>query len=133
MENSLNIKLKTVDEYISTAPEKAKKMLEEIRMTIKKVVPGAEEVISYNMPAFRYHGMLVYFAAHKDHIGFYPGNSTLINVLKEELKDLGTSKGTIRFPMDQKLPLDLIKKIVQIRANENLERSKTKQKKDKLK
>ena|ERR1039457_3604915 len=131
MENSLNIKLKTVDEYISTAPEKAKKMLEEIRMTIKKVVPGAEEIISYNMPAFRYHGMLVYYAAHKDHIGFYPGNSTLINVFKDELKDFETSKGTIRFPFSQKLPVTLIKKIVKIRAGENLEKAKSKPKKQK--
>jgi uncharacterized protein YdhG (YjbR/CyaY superfamily) len=120
---------KTVDEYISASPGNAKKILEEIRIIVKKVVPGAEEVISYKMPAFKYHGMLVYFAAHKEHIGFYPGNAALISIFREELKGFETSKGTIRFPMDKPLPVDLIKKFVEARAKENLERSKAGSKK----
>jgi uncharacterized protein YdhG (YjbR/CyaY superfamily) len=131
MDNTLNTKFKTVDEYISAAPENARKRLKEIREAVKEVVPGADEVISYNMPAFRFHGILLYFAAHAEHIGFYPGNSTLINVFKDELKDFETSKGTIRFPKDKSLPVNSIKKIVKIRANENMERSKAKSKKKK--
>jgi uncharacterized protein YdhG (YjbR/CyaY superfamily) len=130
MDKTRDIKFKTVDDYISAMPEKAGILLEKMRITIKKAVPGAEEVISYNMPAFRFHGVLVYFAAHKEHIGFYPGNATLIHQLNDELKSFATSKGTIRFPLDQKLPVALINKIVKIRAGENLERSKAKSRKN---
>lgn len=119
-----NIKFKTVDEYFSAVPVEARHILEDIRFTIKQVVPGAEELISYNMPAFKFHKILVYYAAHKEHIGFYPGNANVIAIFKDELKNFETSKGTIKFPINKKLPKELIITIVKFRANENQERSK---------
>ena len=100
-----------------------------MRLIIKQTVPPAEEIISYNMPAFKFHGILLYYASHKEHIGFYPGNSKLIIQLKDELKDFETSKGTIKFQINKPLPIDLIKKIVEQRANENLERLRMKKQK----
>jgi uncharacterized protein YdhG (YjbR/CyaY superfamily) len=129
MDENLNIKFKTVDEYLLSIPPKNKDILEEIRIAIKQMVPQAEELISYNMPAFKFHGILLYYAAHKEHIGFYPGNSTLIFEFKDELKDFETSKGTIKFPINKQLPIDLIKRIAEKRANENLERVTAKKKK----
>jgi uncharacterized protein YdhG (YjbR/CyaY superfamily) len=117
------MKFKTMDEYLSDVPARARVMMEEIRMAVQEVVPGAEEVISYNMPAFRFHGVLLYFAAHSGHIGFYPGNASLIARFKNELAEFETSKGTIRFSLEKPLPVSLIKRIAAIRAAENLEKS----------
>jgi uncharacterized protein YdhG (YjbR/CyaY superfamily) len=128
MDKTQNIKFKTVDEYFSSVPNKVRNILVDLRLAIKQVVPGAEELISYNMPAFKFYQILVYYAAHKEHIGFYPGNANVIVIFKDELKDFETSNGTIKFPMDKRLPIKLIKTIVKFRANENLERSKRKTK-----
>lgn len=116
-----NIKFKTVDEYISSYPLKTKKILKEIRKTIKKAAPEAEEVISYNMPAFKLHGMLVWYAAFKNHIGFYP-MTTAIAAFKKELSVYEGAKGSVRFPVDKQIPLGLISRIVKFRVRENLEK-----------
>jgi uncharacterized protein YdhG (YjbR/CyaY superfamily) len=114
---------KSIDEYISTFPKNVRLVLEELRQTIKKAVPEAEETISYQMPAFRYKGMLVYFAAYKKHIGFYPTSSG-IEAFKKELSKYKSSKGAVQFPIDKPLPLTLVAKIVQFRLKEKLERKK---------
>jgi uncharacterized protein YdhG (YjbR/CyaY superfamily) len=126
MDKPLNIKFRSVDEYLLSMPMEKRKNLEELRTAVRQTVPDAEEGISYNMPAFRFHGILLYYAAHKEHIGFYPGNSKLILKLNEELKDFETSKGTIKFPFNKTLPVALIKKIAKIRAVENLEKRNAK-------
>ena len=125
-------KFGSVDEYLSTMPEKVKDLLEEIRKTIKQIEPGVEEVISYNMPAFKFHGILVYYAAHKEHIGFYPGSSIVNEVFEKDLVKYETSKGTIKFPLDKPLPLGLIKRIIRFRVNDNLNRRVKKTKKKSL-
>ena len=121
---------KTIGEYISAFPPEAGYMLEKIRKIIKEVEPEAEEVISYNMPAFKFHGILVYFAAHKHHIGFYPASSKVIEFFKSDLENYETSKGTIRFPFGKPLPVRLIKKIIHYRVIGNLERRAAKMKKN---
>jgi uncharacterized protein YdhG (YjbR/CyaY superfamily) len=111
-----------IDEYIENFPSEVQSRLEEIRDIIRKSAPEAVEKISYGMPAFEQKGILVYFAAHKNHIGFYPTSSP-IKVFKEELKEYQWSKGAIRFPMDKPFPLDLISRIVTFRVNENIEKA----------
>jgi uncharacterized protein YdhG (YjbR/CyaY superfamily) len=125
MDKNQNIKFSSVDEYISSQSQEKRKIIGKIRIAVRQVVPLAEEVISYNMPAFKFHGILLYYAAHKEHIGFYPGNSKLIIEFKDELEGFETSKGTIKFPINKPLPINLIKKIFEIRADENLNRLKT--------
>ena len=122
-------KFKTVDEYLSALPSKVKKLMKDMRLAIKQSAPDAEEVISYNMPAIKLHGIVVYYAAHTKHIGFYPGNSVTNEVFKNELKKYETSKGTVKFPFEKPLPIPLIKKIVKYRVNENLLKAKAKLKK----
>jgi uncharacterized protein YdhG (YjbR/CyaY superfamily) len=119
-------KFTSIDEYISESPENTREKLEKIRSVVKEMVPEAEETISYNMPAFRYHGVLIYFAGFKGHIGFYPGDARTIGIFEDQLKGFETSKGTIRFPLDKDLPMELIKTIVQFRANTNLEKANRK-------
>ena len=117
--------VKDIDSYISIQPESTRLILEKLRQTIKKAAPQAEEVISYQMPAFKYHGMLVYFAAWKNHIGFYPVSSG-IKEFKKELSPYELSKGTIKFPVDKPIPFGLIGKIVKFRIKENSEKTKQK-------
>jgi uncharacterized protein YdhG (YjbR/CyaY superfamily) len=124
----LKIKFDDVEEYLSIFPEEIRELLLSIRTAIKEAAPEAEEVISYNMPAYKYYGILVYFAAYKNHIGFYPGSSLINQVFKKDLVKYKTSKGTIQFPLDQQLPLKLIKKIVKFRVRYNLDKAKTKKK-----
>ncbi len=110
---------KTIDEYIQLFSKETQVVLEEIRQTIKQEAPEAIEVISYKMPAFKYHGMLVYFAAYKNHIGFYAlpsGNKEFV----KELSGYKTGKGSVQFPLDKPMPLALIRKIVKFRVLENL-------------
>jgi uncharacterized protein YdhG (YjbR/CyaY superfamily) len=121
----------TVNEYISKQPSLQKSLLKEMREIIKSVVPKAEEVISYNMPAFKQHYVLVWYAAYKNHIGFYP--SSAIAHFKNELTPYKTSKGAIQFPVDQPLPVSLIKKIVQFKVKEDVERAEAKTLKTKSK
>ena len=119
-------KFKTVDEYISLQPKNIKPLLQQIRKTIKEAAPDAKELISYNMPGYKLKGMLVYFAAWKEHIGFYGASSTLVEKFKKELSAYEISKGTNKFPFDKPLPLALITKIVKYRAKENLEKAAAK-------
>lgn len=104
-------KPKTISEYIQSFPVDVQKILEKKRQTIQKVAPGAAEVISYNMPAFKLNGILVYFAGYKNHIGFYPTASG-IAAFKQELSDYRTSKGTVQFPLDRPILYELVEKIV---------------------
>ncbi len=119
-----------IDEYISTFPPSIQNLLESIRNTIHQVVPAAEEIISYGMPAFKQNGVLVWFAAHKSHIGFYPSSSPIIT-FKDDLATFKTSKGAIQFPFNQPIPTDLIVKIVQHRVRENQEKAEQKAQKRK--
>ena len=128
MKSTSSAKFKTVDQYLSGLPENVRDILEGLKKTIKQVAPQAEEVISYNIPAFKLNGMLVWYAAYKEHIGFYPTSSP-IKVFKDELAGYKTSKGAIQFPIDKAIPTTLIKKIVKYRVNENLEKAKMKEKK----
>lgn len=119
------IKHKTVDEYFSALDAKKKSILEKVRKTIKEAAPEAKELISYNMPAIKLNGVLVYYAAQRDHIGFYP-TSAPIEVFKDELTPYKYSKGAIQFPVDQPMPLDLITKIVKFRVQQDQEKAKMK-------
>jgi uncharacterized protein YdhG (YjbR/CyaY superfamily) len=119
-----------VNEYISGFPSSTQKLLKQLRSTIKKNAPQAEEGISYQMPAYKQSGPLVYFAGYKGHIGFYPGASG-VATFKKELAPYKTAKGSIQFPLDQALPLDLIRKIVAFRVSQNLEKQELKKKKAK--
>ena len=114
---------KNIDDYIAAAPEDVRNKLEQLRQIIKKAAPKAEEVISYGMPAFKQNKVLVYFAAFKDHIGFFPTSSGVANFTKE-LERYDTSKGTIRLPLDEPIPAGLIEKIVKFRAREEMDRQK---------
>lgn len=109
---------KTIDEYIAEFPENVRDVLDELRRTIKETAPTAEETISYGMPAFKLNGeSLVFFAAYKNHIGFYP-TSSAIEVFKKELTPYKHAKGTVRFPLDKPIPFDLVKKMVKFRTKE---------------
>ena len=116
------IKFTTVNEYMAALPPNTRRMLKEMRRTIQQAAPQAEETISYNMPAFKLHGALVYYAAYTGHIGFYPVSSG-INAFKKELAAYEVSKGTVRFPVDEPLPLKLIAQMVKFRVKENLEKA----------
>ena len=111
----------TVDEYIALAEPKLKKALKEIRKTIKATAPKAEEVISYQMPGYKYLGMLVYFAAYKNHIGFYPGAGGVLEFYKK-LSSFKSAKGSVQFPHDRPIPYDIISKIVKFRVKQNEEK-----------
>jgi uncharacterized protein YdhG (YjbR/CyaY superfamily) len=122
---SSKIKFNSIDEYISSYPKGTQKILQEIRRTIKKVVPKAEEAISYQIPTFKLNGNLVHFAAFKNHIGFYPGARAIID-FKKEIAAYKSSKGAIQFPFDKPIPLTLIRKIVVYRAKANSQKVKEK-------
>lgn len=108
----------TVDEYLARVPEPARSTLNNVRETIRSVVPsGTEEVISYGIPAFKYKKVLVWYAGFKDHCSFFPTNS-VIEEFKDELKGYRLSKGTIQFPVDGPLPAILVKKMVRARLAE---------------
>jgi uncharacterized protein YdhG (YjbR/CyaY superfamily) len=109
---------KNIDEYIELFPENIQKLLQEIRLTIKKAAPDSVEVISYQMPAFKQNSILVYFAAYKNHIGFYPTPSG-IEAFKDKLQDYKYSKGAIQFPVNKPIPFELITKIVEFRIIED--------------
>ncbi len=115
---------KTIDEYIVNSPRSVQTILQQLRQAIRESAPDAIEVISYQMPAFRQNGILVYFAAFKNHIGFFPTSSG-VEKFKDELTNYQVSRGTIRFPLEKPIPLDLVKRIVKFRVEEdkNKERS----------
>ncbi len=110
---------KTIDEYIKLFPNDIQDILKKIRITIQNAAPDATEAISYGMPTFKLNGNLVHFAAWKNHIGFYPVPSGLVQ-FEKELKDYPKSKGAVQFPFDKPIPYELIKKIVEFRVKENL-------------
>lgn len=115
------VSIATVDDYIAGFPPLVKKLLSAIRKTIKSAAPKAEELISYQMPAYKYKGVLVYFAAFEKHIGFY-ATPTGHSAFKKELSQYKTGKGSVQFPYTEPLPLDLVKRIVQFRVKENEEK-----------
>ena len=112
-----------VDEYIAQAPKEAQEKLQELRAIIKSTAPDVEERISYGMPYYYYKGRLVYFQLWKKHIGLYVPTPVL-EEHKSELKGYETTNATVRFPLDEKLPLDLIKKLVEARVSKNDEAEK---------
>jgi len=111
---------KTIDEYIALFPAKTQEILQQVRETIQNAVPNAKEVISYKMPAFKQNSVLVYFAAYKKHIGFYPTGSG-INAFQHEFGDYKWSKGAVQFPINKPMPLDLISRITKFKAERDLE------------
>ena len=117
--------VKTVDEYIAQATPEAQEKLQELRAAIKATAPAAEERISYGMPYYYYKGRLVYFQLWKKHIGFYVPTPVL-EEHKSELEGYQTTKATIRFPLDEQLPVALIKKLVKARVRKNDEAEKKK-------
>ncbi len=121
-----------IDQYISDFPENVRELLEQMRVTIRKAAPEAEEIISYGMPAFKQQGNLVYFAGYKHHIGFYPSSSG-ISEFQKDFAGYKNSKGAVQFPLDQPLPLELVTKIVKFRVKENLENAEAKKKKKMVK
>lgn len=122
----MNTIYKNVEEYINNYPKEIQELLKEIRAAIKLSAPGAEESISYGMPAYKLHGRpLVYFAAFKNHIGFYATPSGHIAFAKE-LSKYKQRKGSVQLPLDKHLPLQLITKIVKFRVKENLQKTKIK-------
>ena len=108
----------SIDEYIMSFPDNLREKLTELRQAIRQAAPEAQERISYQMPAFYLNGNLVYFAAHARHIGFYPTASGIAN-FQRELSRYKSSKGAVQFPLDEALPLALIKRIVKSRVGEN--------------
>ncbi len=119
---------RTIDDYIAAFPEDVQPLLQAVRATIHAAAPDAVERISYGMPAFAQEGNLVYFAALKHHIGLYPTSSG-IAAFQPELSAYEGTKGAVRFPKGQPLPLDLIAKIVRFRVTENLNRAAAKSQK----
>ncbi len=119
-----------IDDYISTFPEDVQEILEKIRLTIKNAAPDAEETINYGIPTFKLKGNLVHFAGYKKHIGFYPTPSG-IEKFKDELSAYAGAKGSVRFPLNQPIPYDLIGEIVSFRVKENLDRAQAKENKKK--
>ncbi len=105
---------KNIDEYIAIFPKETQDKLQQLRQAIHQAAPDAQETISYQMPAFKQDEVLVWFAAYQEHIGLYP-KASAIEAFKTELSGYKTSKGTIQFPLDQPLPLDLVKEIVRFR------------------
>lgn len=122
-----NSKPENIDQYIAEFPKEIQKILSEVRTIIQKAAPEASEKMSYAMPTFYLDGNLVHFAAYKHHIGFYPAPSGL-KAFEEEISQYKNSKGAVQFPIDQKMPLALITKIVKFRVDENKLKAKSKKK-----
>ena len=119
---------KNIDAYIANYPPDIQELLQQMRATIRKAAPDAEEAISYQIPTFKLHGNLVHFAAFKDHISFFPTSSG-IAAFEKELSAYKRAKGTAQFPLDKPLPLNLVTRIVKFRVKENAERARAKAKK----
>jgi len=121
----MNSEITTIDSYIASCDEPIRPILNTIRETIKQAAPGATEAIKYAMPTFVLNGNLVHFAAHKNHIGFYPAPSALI-AFCHEIEEYKSSKGAVQFPLNKPIPYELIKTIVRYRVGENLAKPKRK-------
>lgn len=117
--NKSNLKFSNINQYHSNFPKEIQKQLRQLRQAIQQAAPQATEIISYGMPAFKQNKVLVYYAANKSHIGFYPTPRPIV-IYKKELEKYKTSKGAIQFPTDKPLPLSLIKKIVKYRLTEDI-------------
>lgn len=125
-----NEKFLTVEQYIGEFPKEVQDDLEKIRQAIRQAVPEAEEVISYQLPAYKYHGMVIYFGAYKSHYSLsFPPPFKAFEVFKEDLAPYEQSKSAIKFPMDKPLPLALMGNIAKYKAQENLEIAMKKKKK----
>src|SRR5580692_11387799 len=111
----------SITEYIDAAPKEAQKKLREMLACIRKSAPGVKEGLKWGMPAFSYRRILVTFAAHKTHIGFYPTPSA-VSAFAKDLSKLTTAKGSIQFPLEKPLPLPLIRKITAFRVRESIEK-----------
>ena len=115
-----------VDEYISSQPETAQVALQLVRRTLRKALPGAQEVISYKIPAYRLNGGIVlYFAGWKQHYSLYPAGERMATAFKDQLASYKVSKGTIRFPLSEPVPVTLIERIAKYRAEEAVQREKS--------
>ena len=119
----MNAKQNTIDEYIADFPDDVQNILQQIRQTIRKAAPEAQEAIKYAIPTFVLNGNLVHFAAFKSHIGFYP-TPTGTEEFKEEFSVYKSGKGSVQFPLDEPMPLDLISRIVEFRVRESEGRKK---------
>jgi uncharacterized protein YdhG (YjbR/CyaY superfamily) len=126
MKTNARAEFLTHDEYISSQPVQVREGLEQIRQIVKKVAPDAEEVISYQMPAFKFHGILLYYASFKNHFSIFPKTDVIV-AFKEKLKGYAVTKGTIHFPFGKPLPTDLITEIVKFRVKENLDKMQMKE------
>lgn len=118
---------KDVDAYIAAAPAKMQKALRAMRAAVRAAAPAAEETISYGMPAYKYRGQLVFFAAFEEHCSFFPGSKGILRTFRRELKPFDASVGTIRFTPGKPLPAALVRKIVKRRVEENEMRAKAKE------
>jgi uncharacterized protein YdhG (YjbR/CyaY superfamily) len=114
---------KNFDDYADRFPKDLQRLLQKMRLTIKKAAPQAKETISYGIPAFSLNGMLVWFAAFKNHIGLYP-RASAIAAFKKELSPYKKAKGSVQFPLDQPLPLALVSRMVKFRVKQNLSKRK---------
>jgi len=118
---------KSVDEYIASQPEATRGVLERVRRTIRKALPGAEEVISYQIPAYKLNGRtVIYFAGWRQHYSVYPSTDSLVARFKKDLARYEISKGTIRFPLSEAVPVKLIEVVARFRAKEVAQREQTK-------
>jgi uncharacterized protein YdhG (YjbR/CyaY superfamily) len=116
---------KSVDQYIAAQPPAAQGILKRVRSTIRKAVPGAEEAISYKIPTYKLHGgPVLYFAGWRQHYSLYPATAHVVAAFKAHLESYDVSKGTIRFPLSEPVPVKLIERIAQFRAKEVAEREK---------
>jgi uncharacterized protein YdhG (YjbR/CyaY superfamily) len=116
---------KSVDDYIASQPESVRSLLERVRNTIRKALPAAQEMISYQIPAYKIEGRpVIYFAAWKRHYSLYPASSQLVEMLGDALAPYEVEKGTIRFPLSEPVPVRLIERIAQLRAKEAAEQKK---------
>lgn len=121
-------KPESIDDYIEGFPPKVGKILQKIRKTIQKAAPGATEAISYQMPAFRLNGYLIYFAGYQSHVSLYPAPREA-REFKEELAAYEGGKGTVRFPLDKPIPYDLVARITKYRVQQNVLAAAAKSKK----
>jgi uncharacterized protein YdhG (YjbR/CyaY superfamily) len=116
---------KSVDEYIARHPQEVQSILQRVRSTIRKGLPGAEETISYQIPTYKLHGgYVVYFAGWKEHYSLYPATAHLVAAFKDDLAPYKVNKGTIRFPLSEPVPVKLIERIAQFLAKEAAERAR---------
>lgn len=122
--NKTQTRYESIDQYIARFPANIQSILEELRRTIQETAPTAQEAIAYGIPTFRFKGNLVHFAAYQNHIGFYPGGPSAIVAFSKELSNYEQSKGTIRFPINDPIPIELVKKIVKFRVKENESKKK---------